>query len=450
MVTLMANKEELSEVSLREASQFNPTGNISGIKFNDTNSNGRLDSGEFGLGNFTIYLDINNNGFLDFNEPANITNNDGSYFFGNLPPNNYVIREIQQPSFIQTTPDPIVTVSPDSNITGINIGNVNSRGSISGIKFNDTNANARLDPGEFGLRDVTLYLDLNNNGFFEDGEARTITGSNGEYSFQDIPADTYTIREIPQPGFTQTTTDPVINVSPGSNVTGINIGNINNRGSISGIKFNDFDADGILDPGEPGLGNFTIYLDLNNNGFRDNGEANTITNPDGSYLFQDLPANTYTVREVRKAGFTQTTADPVITLNSGNNITNVNIGNTTNNPNAPGTIIGVKFNDFDADGVRDVGEPGLSDFGIYLDNNNNGFREANEPLTFSDINGEFSFNNLAAGNYNVREIQKFGFTQTTPDALANIGSGVDFPPFGGDTDTEVFVEIGNRSILPFF
>ncbi len=555
MVTLMANKETLESEQI-ESSQLNPTGNISGLKFNDINSNGRLDPDEFGLGNFTIYLDINNNGFLDFNEPANITNNDGSYFFGNLPPNNYVIREIQQPGFIQTTPDPFITVYPGSNITGINIGNtsnissnrgsirgtkfndtntngrldpgelglgditlyldlnqngffedgeartitdsngeyafsdlpsntyivreisppgfiqttpdpvlnitpgtnvsninignVNSRGSIRGTKFNDTNTNGRLDPGELGLGDVTLYLDLNNNGFFEDGEARTITDGNGQYSFQDIPADTYTIREIPQPGFTQTTNDPVINVSPGSNVTGINIGNTNNRGSISGIKFNDFDADGILDPGEPGLGNFTIYLDLNNNGFRDNGEANTITNSDGTYSFQDLPPNTYTVREVQKAGFTQTTSDPIITLNSGNNITNVNIGNTTNNLNAPGRIIGVKFNDFDADGVRDVGEPGLSDFGIYLDNNNNGFREANEPLTFSDINGEFAFNNLAAGDYNIREIQKFGFTQTTADPVANIGSGLQLPPpFEGDGETEVFVEIGNTSIFPF-
>ncbi|NES73799.1 MAG: Cna B-type domain-containing protein, partial [Okeania sp. SIO2D1] len=176
-----------------------------------------------------------------------------------------------------------------------------------------------------GLTDVTLYLDLNSNGSFEQGEPSTITGSNGEYSFQDLPPNTYTIREIPQPGFTQTTTDPIINVNPGSNITGINIGNTNNRGSISGIKFNDFDADGILDPGEPGLGNFTLYLDLNNNGFRDTGEANTITNPDGSYSFQDLPPNTYTIREVTKAGFTQTTADPIITVNSGNNISNVNI-----------------------------------------------------------------------------------------------------------------------------
>ncbi|MGB3510131.1 MAG: SdrD B-like domain-containing protein, partial [Microcoleaceae cyanobacterium] len=276
MVTLMADKDRFLSEEEIEASQFNPTGNISGLKFNDTNTNGRLDPGEFGLGNFTIYLDINNNGFLDFNEPANLTNSSGGYFFGNLPPNNYVIREIQQPGFIQTTPDPFVTVNPGSNITGINIGNNSNRGSISGLKFNDTNTNGRLDPGELGLGNVTLYLDLNQNGFFEEGEPPTITGSNGQYSFQDLPPNTYIVREIIPPGFIQTTPDPVLNVSQGSNITNINIGNVNSRGSISGIKFNDTNSNGRLDPGELGLGDVTLYLDLNNNGSFEEGEPPTI------------------------------------------------------------------------------------------------------------------------------------------------------------------------------
>ncbi|MDE5115998.1 MAG: hypothetical protein O4860_01625, partial [Trichodesmium sp. St2_bin2_1] len=105
------------------ASQLNSTGNISGLKFNDINGNGRLDPNESGLPNFTIYLDINNNGSLDFNEPANITNNFGGYLFNNIPTNTYTIREIQQPGFNQTTPTPIVDLIPGSNLTNINIGN---------------------------------------------------------------------------------------------------------------------------------------------------------------------------------------------------------------------------------------------------------------------------------------------------------------------------------------
>ena len=311
-------------------SLFNYTGNISGLKFNDTNANGRLDPNEFGLPNFTIYLDINNNGSLDFNEPTNITNSFGGYLFNNIPANTYTIREIQQPGFNQTTPTPIVDVTAGSNLTNINIGNIgnlSNRGQISGTKFNDINTNGKFDPGELGLQDITLYLDLNQNEFFDDGEPQTITGINGEYSFQDLPPDTYIIRETQTPNFDQTTPDPIINVTLGSNITNVNIGNVSNRGEINGIKFNDRNANGILNPGENGLVNFTLYLDLNDNSLLDIGEPATITDEFGFYSFEDLPPNMYIIREVQKFGFSQTTADPVVDVTPGSNINDVNIGN---------------------------------------------------------------------------------------------------------------------------
>ncbi|NES07587.1 MAG: hypothetical protein F6K22_35270, partial [Okeania sp. SIO2F4] len=195
-----------------------------------------------------------------------ITGVNGEYSFQDLPPNTYILREVSPPDFDQTTPDPILDVTPGSNITNVNIGNVNNRGQISGTKFNDTNTNGIFDPGENGLANITLYLDLNQNGFFDDGEPPTITDVNGEYSFQDLPPNTYILREISPPGFAQTTPDPIINVTPGSNLTNINIGNVNNRGQISGTKFNDTNTNGIFDPGENGLANITLYLDLNQNG----------------------------------------------------------------------------------------------------------------------------------------------------------------------------------------
>ncbi|MDT9338274.1 hypothetical protein VV11_001885, partial [Trichodesmium erythraeum 21-75] len=78
-----------------------------------------------------------------------------------------------------------MTISRSSqlNSTG-NIHNLSNPGQISGAKFNDINFNAILDPGELGLRDITLYLDLNQNKFLDEGEPATITGVNGEYSFR--------------------------------------------------------------------------------------------------------------------------------------------------------------------------------------------------------------------------------------------------------------------------
>ena len=178
-----------------------------------------------------------------------------------------------------------------------------------------------------GLADITLYLDLNQNGFLDEGEPPTITDVNGEYSFQDLPPDTYIIRETQAPDFDQTTPDPIINVTPGSNITNVNIGNVSNRGEINGIKFNDTNKNGILNPGENGLANFTLYLDLNDNSLLDIGEPITITDEFGLYSFEDLPPNIYTIREVQKFGFSQTTTDPVVDVAPGSNIDDVNIGN---------------------------------------------------------------------------------------------------------------------------
>ncbi len=410
----------LTNINIGNIGNVSNRGSISGIKFNDTNTNGRLDPGENGLADITLYLDLNQNGFLDEGEPPTITGVNGEYSFQDLPPNTYILREISPPGFAQTTPDPILNVTSGSNLI-VNIGNVSNRGSISGIKFNDTNTNGRFDPGENGLQDITLYLDLNQNGFLDEGEPPTITGVNGEYSFQDLPPNTYILREISPPGFAQTTPDPIVNLTPGSNLTNINIGNVNNRGEISGTKFNDTNTNGIFDPGENGLANITLYLDLNQNGFLDEGEPPTITGINGEYSFQDLPPDTYTIRETQTPDFDQTTPDPIINVTPGSNITNVNIGNVSNR----GEINGIKFNDRNANGILEAGENGLGNFTLYLDLNNNSLLDIGEPATITDEFGFYSFEDLPPNTYTIREVQKFGFSQTTVDPVVDVTPGSD-------------------------
>jgi hypothetical protein len=96
----------------------------------------------------------------------------------------------------------------------------------------------------------------------------------------------------------------------------------------------------LVDPDEPGLAGFTVYLDLNENSTLDEGEASSVTNAEGRYDFVNLPVRTdesgnllpYVVRQVQQPGFTQTTPDPVVTLVEGESANFVNIGN------APGTV----------------------------------------------------------------------------------------------------------------
>lgn len=79
---------------------------------------------------------------------------------------------------------------------------------------------------------------------------------------------------------------------------------------IEGIAFNDLNGDGLRDPAEPGLENWTIFLDANPNGALDAGEATTVTNANGVFQFLNLGQDTYTLRALPQAGFTLTTADP--------------------------------------------------------------------------------------------------------------------------------------------
>jgi hypothetical protein len=54
-----------------------------------------------------------------------------------------------------------------------------------------------MDASETGVAGVSLFLDINRNGNFDSGEAETITGTNGAYSFDNVPLDTVHIRFKP-------------------------------------------------------------------------------------------------------------------------------------------------------------------------------------------------------------------------------------------------------------
>lgn len=83
-----------------------------------------------------------------------------------------------------------------------------SDGEISGIKWNDLNGNGVREAGEPGLAGWMIYLDTNNNGGLDAGEPTQLTGAEGRYVFRRLAPGGYTVREVAQTGWTQT--------SPGS------------------------------------------------------------------------------------------------------------------------------------------------------------------------------------------------------------------------------------------
>jgi hypothetical protein len=71
------------------------------------------------------------------------------------------------------------------------------------------------------------------------------------------------------------------------------------RGSVHGRKFNDINANGVYDNGEPGLSGWKIYL---------TGASidSTTTNSSGNFIFSDLAPGSYTVSEAVNASWLQT------------------------------------------------------------------------------------------------------------------------------------------------
>ncbi len=208
-----------------------------------------------------------------------------------------------------------------------------------------------------------------------------------------------------------------VSLSPGQVIEGADFGDLSRTGEIRGVKFQDLNENGVHDTGEPGLSGWTIFLDLDGDGMLDPGETSTTTAVDGYYQFTDLPTPVdYTVREVLPSGWLQTapaSTSHVVSLGSDEHAAGKDFGNSL----IPGEIHGVAYRDDDRDGVRDVDEPALENWTIYLDDNQNGIFNPGEPTATTDANGSYSFTDLEPLiTYHVGEIQQLGFLQTGPVA----------------------------------
>lgn len=74
-----------------------------------------------------------------------------------------------------------------------------------------------------------------------------------------------------------------------------------------------------------------------------------------------------------------------------------------------GIICGTKFNDLNSNGVMDVNEPGLPNWTIELTG-------ATSRTAVTDASGNYCFDRLKAGVYNIAEVNQTGWVQTMPAA----------------------------------
>jgi uncharacterized repeat protein (TIGR01451 family) len=174
-------------------------------------------------------------------------------------------------------------------------------GTLTITKYEDVNGNGTRDPGEPGLPGWVFNL-VNPSG----GTSTTLTGADGTVTIPNVPAGTWTITEVLQPGW--------FNVSPLSgqvlvpaNGTGtFTVGNAR-PGILSGLVFVDNNRNGALDAGEVGRAGVTIDLTGRTGLNRPANPASTQTGGDGTYNFPNLYPGTYSVTMKVPDGFVATT-----------------------------------------------------------------------------------------------------------------------------------------------
>jgi len=208
----------------------------------------------------------------------------------------------------------------------------------------------------------------------------------------------YTVREVVPAGFSPSTSAvvPLTLSTQDANVTFANTPNSN----ITGCKFEDFNLNGYRDGNEPAISGVTVYLDTNNNGALDGGEASTTSNQFGTFAFNNLAPGTYNLREVVPPGYFQTTQPLNILLGPNQTFTCALIGDSRRYD-----LLVPKFRDDNRNGIQDGGEPPLANIPFTLDLNRNArYDAATEPLVRTDANGIALFPNLVPGNYSVLEV----------------------------------------------
>jgi protocatechuate 3,4-dioxygenase beta subunit len=268
--------------------------------YSDINANGSQDNGEPGLAGWYVFIDLGETGQYANGDPYVLTDANGNYLFQGLTPGTYTTLIYPESGYTTiegaTGWDNTVTASQSS--VGGNFGEAQPTGTVAGTVYVDANADGAFDAGDAGLVNWQVYLDLGNSGAFVAGDPVATTDENGSYSFTGLAAGSYTVRVIPQSGYT---TDEgslgwIANAIAGQTSNGGSFGESQATGSLSGTVYDDNNRDGVQDGFESGVSNWAVYIDTNNDGTYDTGDIYVITDSNGGYSFTGLAPGQYVVR----------------------------------------------------------------------------------------------------------------------------------------------------------
>jgi|GEM_PF-6979704 len=220
-----------------------------------------------------------------------------------------------------------------------------------------------------------------------------------------------------------------VTLGAGDTALGVDFGQRALWGEVSGLVWEDENGDGVFGA-EFARADWTVYLDANNNSELDPGERSYRTVGGGEYRFSGLKVGTYAVRLKMQTTWHQTfplsNGGYSVTISAAGAVVEKNFGVQSD----PTEVRGTKWNDLDGDGSRDVGEPGLAGWTIYLDLNANGQFDFGNEFHVSDVtdaNGDYVIPVRVPETYIVGEKPPLYWVQTAPgDGNSNYDAGLGF------------------------
>ena len=308
----------------------------------------------------------------------------------------------------------------------VDMGLYQTAGKIGDRVWYDTNKNGRQDGGESGIGGVTVKLYRVGN---EHAVSEIKTTATGIYSFEDIGAGEYYIIFTPSAGYTVTEANKGsddardsdansegrtanFRVESGTKNSTIDMGLYQKMVSYGDRVWLDTNHDGIQDKGETGVKDIKVILSSANSDLT----KTTLTDENGNYLFTHLPAGEYS------AEFQDVPFGYLITKkDANNNESNLKDSDVFVNENkalvtevtllTPGkndlswdmgiyktvclpgkAVLGnLVWEDFNKNGIQDIGERGIANITVTLYNNDTDEKIATVK---TNENGLYEFANL--------------------------------------------------------
>ena len=437
---------------------------ISGTIYRDDNRSNSHNGGEAGYPEQTVQL-LDKDGQVI---KTTKTDANGNYSFDSLPDGTYSVKVVKDGALtdLEQTEDPDGTKDSASEPIVLNEDNPTKKNVnfgyvpdyfIKGTIYRDGNRSGALDTGEKLYEGVTVNL------VDADGTvvATTTTDANGTYSFDKLPAGTYSVTVVqdgPIAGLEQTgdpdatkdnASEPITLNNDNPSTTDVNFGYIADN-SLSGTVYRDDSRNGDQDGTEPGYSGVNVQL-LDASG---NVVATTTTDANGTYSFFKLPDGTYSVKVVKDGELadTEQTEDPDATKDNASEPVTLGEDNPSKDHIDFGyvpdySIHGLVYRDGDRNETHGAGEKGYANQTVEL-------RDKDGKVvatTTTDANGAYSFSKLPAGDYTVKVVKDGALTdldQTEdPDSTKDSASGVISLSNDHRTETDVnFGYIANNSI----